>query len=135
MKLQSKGFTLLELIIILIVTSILSAYVLMRAPSSSLYTQSSAAEQVRRDIRYTQSLAMSLNASYSINFSANGYTITPPPPNGAYSITMPTGVTLSVVTITFDATGTPGAAASVTVTGSGGTTTLTVAAETGFVNG
>lgn len=135
MKRQSKGFTLFELIIVMMVIAVLALYVGLKLPSFSLYYQSSVAEEIRRDIRYTQTLAMSLDASYSITFSTNSYTIFPNPPGGAYTVTMPTGVTLSTGTITFNFLGTPAAAATVTITTSEGTTTLNVAAETGFVNG
>jgi prepilin-type N-terminal cleavage/methylation domain-containing protein len=135
MKVQAKGFTLLELIVVMLVVVIISLFIGIRLPSTSLFSQPSAAEQVRRDIRYTQILAMSLNASYSIAFTTNSYTITPNPPGGAYTITMPPGVTLSTSTITFDSMGAPSAASSVTITASGSTTTLNISAETGFVNG
>jgi prepilin-type N-terminal cleavage/methylation domain-containing protein len=135
MKVQSKGFTLFELIIVMLLVGILSVYIGIRTPTTSLYAQSSTTEQIRRDIRYTQTLAMSLNASYSIIFSTNSYTISPNPPDGAYTVTMPSGVTLSPGTITFNSMGAPSAASSVTITATGTITTLTIAAETGFVNG
>ena len=135
MKLHSKGFTLIELIVVMIIIAVLAVYVVMRTPSTSLYGQSYVSEQIRRDIRYTQSLAMSLNMNYSIIFSTNSYTISPNPPTGTYTITMPSGVTLSPGSITFNSMGAPAAASSVTISGTGASTTLTIAAETGFVNG
>lgn len=131
-----KGFTLIELLVTMTLITIISVYFITRLPSSVAFNLSSITEQLRRDIRYTQALAMSLNTSYSIILSTNSYTISPNPPNGAYSVTMPTGVTLSAVTITFNSMGAPGAAASITVTATGiGSNTLTVSAETGFVSG
>lgn len=135
MRVQAKGFTLFELVIVLLIVAAVATYIGIRLPSTTLFRQSSISEQLRRDIRYTQTLAMSLDSTYSIVFTSNSYTITPAPPRGAYTVTMPTGVTLSAGSITFSATGAPAAAGSVTITGGGSTTTLTVAAETGFVNG
>ena len=131
-----SGFTLFEFIVVMILVGILSVYVVIKLPSTSVFNLSSVTEQVRRDIRYTQSLALSLNTSYSIVFSTNSYSITPNPPAGAYTVNMPSGITLSPITVTFNSLGTPSAAASVTVTATGvASNVLTITAETGFVNG
>ncbi len=136
MKKIIKGFTLLELIIVMLVISIILISVQMNMPSSANYNLSSFTDRIRTDLRYTNLLALSLNQSYSIVFTANSYSISPSPPSGAYSVAMPSGVTLSPVTVTFDSMGTPNAAANIAITASGvGTNTLTVTAETGFVNG
>lgn len=120
----------------MLVISILLISVQMSMPSSANYNLSSVTDRIRTDLRYTNLLALSLNQSYSIVFSANSYSISPDPPSGPYSVTMPSGVTLSTVTVTFDSMGTPNAPASIAITASGvGTNTLTVTAETGFVNG
>lgn len=130
------GFTLLELIAILLVVVIIATFMITKTPSASLYSLSSVTEQLRRDIRYTQTLATSLNTNYSIVLSTNSYAISPTPPSGAYSVTMPAGITLSPVTITFTSMGAPTSATTITVTASGvGTDTFTVTAETGFING
>ncbi len=133
---RTHGFTLIELIIVMLIIVIMVLFIGIKLPSTSTYSLSSVTEQLKRDIRYTQTLATSLNTSYSIVISANGYTISPPPPAGAYAVTMPTGVTLSAVSITFNSMGAPASGATITISASGvGTNTLTVSAETGFVNG
>jgi MSHA pilin protein MshC len=135
MTLRSKGFTLFEFIVVMILVSILAAYASIRTPSTTVFSQSSVTEQIKRDIRYTQTLAMSLNTSYRIIFSTNSYTISPTTPDGVYTVNMPSGITLSPGTIIFNATGAPISAASVTITATGGgSTTISVSAETGFVN-
>jgi MSHA pilin protein MshC len=131
-----KGFTLIELVTTMILITIIMIFIGMNLPSTSTYSLSSVTEQLRRDIRYTQTLATSLNTSYSLIIAANSYSISPNPPSGAYTVTMPSGVTLSAVTITFSSMGAPASAATVTITASGvGSNTLTVSQETGFVNG
>ncbi|PWY55350.1 hypothetical protein DGG96_12010 [Legionella qingyii] len=133
---RTSGFTLIELIVIILIVTLMAVYYGIKTPSVSLYSLSSITEQLRRDIRYTQTLASSLNTNYSIILSTNSYTISPNPPNGAYSVSMPTGITLSSVSITFNSMGAPESGAIITITASGvGTSTLTVSAETGFVNG
>ncbi|WP_454782897.1 prepilin-type N-terminal cleavage/methylation domain-containing protein [Legionella sp. WA2022007384] len=133
---RTSGFTLIELIVMILIITLVALFFGIKTPSVSLYSLSSITEQLRRDIRYTQTLATSLNTNYSIILSTNSYTIAPNPPNGAYSVSMPTGITLSSVSITFNSMGAPASGASITITASGvGTNTLTVSAETGFVNG
>ncbi|QMT61232.1 hypothetical protein [Legionella sp. PC997] len=133
---RTSGFTLIELIVMILIITLVALFFGIKTPSVSLYSLSSITEQLKRDIRYTQTLATSLNTDYSIILSTNSYTISPNPPNGAYSVSMPTGITLSSVSITFDSMGAPASAATITITASGvGTNTLTVSAETGFVNG
>lgn len=135
MKQQSKGYTLIELVTVILVVAILAVFIGIKTPSTTTYSLSSVTEQLRRDLRYTQSLALSLNMDYSLNISASSYSITPAPPSGAYSVVMPAGITLSPVsTITFNSMGAPGSAATVTVTATGvASNTITVTAETGFV--
>ena len=133
---RSQGFTLIELIAVIAIISILAVAVMMNYPSKTIFNLSSITEQLKRDIRYTQTVAMSLNTPYTINITTNNYSISPNPPRGAYSVTMPTGVTLSASSVTFDAIGTPSNVVNtiITITGTGvGTTTVTIVPETGFV--
>ena len=134
----TQGFTLIEFIAVLIVISILAVAVILNYPSAGSFNLISISEQLKRDIRYTQTLAMSLNTPYTINISATNYYISPTPPRGAVNVAMPSGVSLSGSSITFDASGTPSnsSIATITVTATGeGSNALTVAPETGFVNG
>jgi prepilin-type N-terminal cleavage/methylation domain-containing protein len=136
MKQHNQGFTLIELITVLILISVIAAYATMRTPSSATYNLTSVAEQLRRDIRLTQTLATSLNTTYTITLLADSYSISPTPPTGAVAVTMPSGVTLTPTTLSFNSMGAPSGAASITVTATGAPSiTITVAAETGFING
>lgn len=133
---QAKGFTLIELIAVMLITVILLYFIGIKTPTPATYSFSSVVERLKRDIRYTQTLAMSLNTSYSLATTASGYLISPNPPAGAYSVTMPSGVTLSAATITFDTSGAPAAAVSITITATGIISkSITVTAETGFISG
>lgn len=137
MKAGVKGFTLMELITVLILVGIISAFVVIRMPDTATYNLSAITEQLRRDIRYTQILALSLNTNYTLVTSSSGYSISPTPPEGAVNVPMPTGVTLSAASVTFNSMGDPALASpvNITITASGVTNTLTVSPETGFVNG
>lgn len=133
---RTSGFTLIELIVVILIIAIVGLFIGMKTPAITLYSLSSVTEQLRRDIRYTQTLAISLNTNYNIILSTNSYTISPNPPNGAYTVTTPSGVTLSPMNISFNSMGAPGSSATITITASGvGANTLTISAETGFING
>lgn len=72
---HAKGFTLIELIMVMVVVAVLAAVASMRMPGDGINV-SAQAEQLASDIRYTQSLAMSRGQRFRINFTAGSYQIT-----------------------------------------------------------
>ena len=72
---KARGFTLIELVIVIMLTGIVIAAVSMRMPGDGI-NLGAQAEQLASDIRYTQSLAMSRGARFRINFTAGTYQIT-----------------------------------------------------------
>ena len=69
---QMKGFTLVEMILVLTLLSILSVIALARWPGD-LITLDSQTAQLQTDIRFAQSLAMQRNQRVRINFSTDHY--------------------------------------------------------------
>ena len=72
---QAQGFTLIELIMVMVLLGVVATVTAMRMPGAGLNV-SAQAEQLASDIRYTQSLAMGRGQRFRINFTANSYQIT-----------------------------------------------------------
>ena len=73
---NSKGFTLIETIIVMVIAVILAAVVAVRWSPFDTIKLNSATRKVAADIRYAQKLAISTQATYAaIAFNTNGYTV------------------------------------------------------------
>ena len=69
---KSRGFTLIELTLVMVIAAILGAIATVAFRGEGINV-SARAELLASDIRYVQFVAMTLNTSYRINFSANQY--------------------------------------------------------------
>lgn len=78
MSMQSKGFTLVELIITIIVMGILSAVVLTNLNASAQHSVTIQADELRRNLSHVQFMAISQNKRLrlSVNDAGNNYTVT-----------------------------------------------------------
>ncbi len=111
---RPKGFSLVELIIIIVVLGIIAAAVIYKVGSIKSDASSKAAvDQVIADIQYTQILAMSQEAQKSISFTAGSSTYTV----AGETKKLPGDVTAgNTITFTFNSLGEPIAGAGATVT-------------------
>lgn len=148
------GFTLVELVAIIILVALLAFTAMPRMSGPSLGVDSQA-EQLAADIRYTQALSMTRGDRYRINLTAAGYQITDSgglnpevhPGTGSTSAVALDGVALSGYNppltgnyVAFDGRGIPyvgastalSANATITLTG-GATRTIVLSPETGRV--
>src|SRR3990172_7741954 len=91
---NAQGFTLLELVTVIILISILSLVLIEQWPGDSI-NLSAQADQLVGDIRYTQSLALTRNQRYRINFGADRYWITNR--DGSVTVAHPVNGTANVV--------------------------------------
>jgi len=70
MQLRSRGFTLIELVVVMMVLGILAAVFIPRSNNPAIIV-STQAEQLAADIRYVQLLAMTQGQRYRINLVAS----------------------------------------------------------------
>ncbi len=149
------GFTLLELVVVIVIATILSAFTIARINTQSFDTEGFA-NRVAAMVRFAQKLAISQRRAVHVVISSNKVSLcyvvtncgTPtavspvhePPGTNAFSYSAPSGVMLADLTFSFnalgrayDSLGVPIAGAlTIAVTGDG-TKTITIAEETGYV--
>ena len=143
---NSSGFTLIEVIAVLIIIAIITAV----AVSRSMSTQNDLIQQVdivKTHLRFAQLKALNDDVNtWSITFTAGSYSLsctagtnsTCPssqlPSESSSSHSFPSDVTATSATITFDRWGSPGGSdAAINLTQSSQTITITVAANTGYI--
>ncbi len=149
-KIDNRGFTLIEVIAVLIILGIMAAVAINRVGSnqSNLITQ---ADIVKTHLRFAQLKALQDDVNeWSITFAANSYTLsctgtTCPsspiylPSESSSTHTFPVGITVASnpSTINYDLWGSPvpaGSGATVTLSQTGSTPiVITVSANTGFI--
>ncbi|TAL28606.1 MAG: prepilin-type N-terminal cleavage/methylation domain-containing protein [Nitrospirae bacterium] len=71
---KSRGFTLIETIMVMVIIAILAVVVVVRNPFDAIKLRS-AARKVAGDIRYVQKLAISNQTRAGMAFNANGYSV------------------------------------------------------------
>ena len=133
---DSRGFTLIELIMVVVLISIMAVSVVPKLFDTSAISLAGGAAMATADIRYTQDLAMGTNSVKTIVFTAsnNYYTV------DSQTVNLPSRVTISSgATFTFNSLGEPiadcGSGSPVEITtGSGSLKTITVDCHTGRVS-
>jgi MSHA pilin protein MshA len=146
----NSGFTLVELLIVIVVLGVSAAYAFVRNAGAGAYTQKSQADMLAADIRHVQAMAMNWGYSLQITAGSTGYSVScvnagstapcnsspvlNPSTGSSYSVTLSNGVTMSgPATLSIDNFGKPSAAASYVLSSGSSTYTVAVAALTGKV--
>jgi prepilin-type N-terminal cleavage/methylation domain-containing protein len=117
---DSRGFTLVELIMVVVLIGILAVSVVPKFVDTSGFSLAGGAAMAAADIRYTQELAMGTHSSKTIVFTTSNtyYTV------DSQTVNLPSKVSISSgATFTFNSLGEP-------TTGGGSTVTLSAGAET-----
>ncbi|MGZ8174110.1 MULTISPECIES: prepilin-type N-terminal cleavage/methylation domain-containing protein [Methylobacter] len=138
---RCKGFTMIELILLIVILGILSATVSSRLNFAG-HNASGYAEIIKSSIRLAQKLAIAKRAtSVSVTFSVNpfgGCTVNGVQVTGEQCDPLPNGVAVNGLgTVTFDGLGRPtNVAATTTITVSGGDVSRVICLEpeTGYVH-
>lgn len=153
---REQGFTLVELVMVMVITAIIAAYAVGRYFTPAAATGSSQVQRFARDLRHAQMLAASWGRQLVVTVGAGGYNVGcaavgPAPCNVNPVVDPATGVGFNVPlqdgaalagpgTVRFDSIGRPStgaaptaAAAVYTLTAGGSSWTITVNPVTGLV--
>jgi len=145
----NAGFTLVELVVVLILVGILAVVAIPRLVGIGSYDTLGFYDRVASGLRYAQKQAIAMRRVVCVNFAAASVSFTYEPtagggctanlagPNGQSPYTVvPQGsgvaFTATPANFSFDALGRPSTAQTISVTGNG-IRTLTVEPETGYV--
>ena len=142
-RVRQAGFTLAELIVVILIVGILAVFILPRFFQTQDYEVQGTFDRVLATVRYAQKAAIGARCNVRVTFAGNSLsaafeTVAPctgpvldPVKGGAIGVTGSSGVTIAGTTFVYDALGrpTPGP---VTVNVAG--RTFTVEAETGHVH-
>jgi len=146
-NIRPDGFTLVELVGVIVIAGIVLAVAVPRFFSAHTFASRGYADTASAFLRYSQKLAIARHATLHVHISSSGLTLCAaaaspcaslvPGPDGQtpFQALVPNDVSLngSIASLSFDAQGRPGSAATLTITGDS-TRTLTVEAETGYVH-
>jgi MSHA pilin protein MshC len=73
---SQSGFTIVELVLVMVLLGILAASLWPRAPTASSLTLQARADQLASDIRYAQTLSMTRGQRYCLTLTATSYSLT-----------------------------------------------------------
>jgi MSHA pilin protein MshC len=96
-----KGFTLIELVMVLVLIGIVAIVVVPRLPNVAATKAGALVDKLRADIRYAQNLAMTRNTRSRVRFNGNGTA----PPSGYTVVTSTTSTCTSFIAATDPARG------------------------------
>ncbi|MHB8564744.1 MAG: prepilin-type N-terminal cleavage/methylation domain-containing protein [Acidiferrobacteraceae bacterium] len=147
------GFTLIELVIVIVLAGILAVAAMDRLPGAGL-SLGAQTDQVASDLRLVQSLELTRGASYCLNVMPGGYQITDQgcataivnPATGVTTTNFGPGITASTNFtngyVAFRGPGVPyasqttalGAPGVITLSAGGASRTVSIAPQTGYVS-
>ena len=141
---KNHGFTMIEVIAVLVIIGIISAFLLFRASSTESYRLISEVGTLKGHLRYAQLRAMSDTVSWGTAYTSSSYTLQkngamapsnlPNEDSATHAFQSGVSITSGASTISFDEWGSPGGS-DISITLSAGTDsrTITVTKNTGFI--
>lgn len=145
---RGNGFTLMELVMVMVITAIFAGIVLPKAPDTKAINDGQRLRELRSAVGYAQKAGIAARrvvyAQYNPGTSSLDFCWTAAcphggaaapltePSGGSLSFTAPSGTVFSASSFSFDANGTPSFGAPLALTLGAGT--FTVEAGTGFVH-
>ena len=142
---SQRGFTMTELITVMVIIGIIAAIAVPRFFDRGSFDSRGFYDQTIATLRYAQKAAIAQHRFVCVMITGGntlaltqgaantcGGILTNPAGSSSYSVTAPSGVTVSNVAFYFDALGKPSAAQDITV--SGYATHVIVEEETGYVH-
>lgn len=143
MSWRARGFTLVELIAVMVVIGILAVAALPRFFDRNVFEARGFLDETRALLRYAQKTAVAQRRTVCVAFAAGGVALTIAGAAGANACNTPlvlpnvprggAGLAASVAGFQFQSTGATNQVADVTVTVAGATGVITVGAATGHV--
>lgn len=137
---HSLGFTLIEAIAVLIALGILGAFAVIKILPTQSYTVASEKEILKMHLRYVQLRAFGDDKTWGMSFAGDTYTALRDGNIADYNLpnenspthTLPSGITISGETVTFDEWGSPGNS-NIQLNMSAGGGDIIITKNTGFI--
>lgn len=142
MRGRLAGFTVIELVVVLVILGIIAAVAIPRMGNSHNFDELTARDQIKQALRHAQQLAMSRtdatvlftasDSPASINVTLNG--VSTPSGSGANFPLILKNISINNVSISFDRLGAPDTAKQLTLTGKARTLAICVEAISGYAH-
>ena len=137
---NNSGFTMIEIIAVLVILGIIAAVAVTRIVSTLDYKVTVEKDILKTHLRYVQLRALSDDKPWGMSFAGSAYTalrngnVAPYnlPNENSPTHTLPDGITVTGSTVTFDEWGSPGSS-NIDLTMSAGGGTITITKNTGFI--
>ncbi|MGD8484501.1 MAG: type II secretion system protein [Thioalkalispiraceae bacterium] len=139
------GFTLVELIVVILLVGIISVFILPRFFSADVFAERRVKDEIISALRYTQQLAMNRGVNHRLQINASTYAyqrfdpgsgnwLTVRNPDGSAQNNYPDNISLTPTTVTYDQLGQPVPNTAPAQTITVGSQLITIELDTGYAH-